>query len=592
MNNPSQALAALAPEVRLRVDQWLNGSFDSKTKDKIRELLRDNPQEIVDAFYTNLSFGTGGLRGVMGVGTNRMNKYTVQFATQGLANYMKQQPAPAQGHAVFIGYDCRHDSDRFAIEAARVLAGNGIRVFITEALRPTPLVSFGCRYKGCTAAIMITASHNPPAYNGYKVYWNDGGQVLPPHDQGIINEVRKINEPSQVQLADPDTKLIQRVGRDVDSAYLDAISTLQHYPEVNRAEGGTLKVVFTNLHGTAATLVPGALKRWGFTQRIDIEEQLSPSGDFPTVESANPEDPKALALGIKKLCEVNGDILLGTDPDADRVGAVVLHNGEPVILTGNQVACLCLAHVCEALHSQHRLPANAAFVKTVVTSELFKTIAEHYNRLCLDVLPGFKYIAECIRNWELQGDIHRFLFGGEESYGYLLGTNTRDKDAVIICALLCEVALHAKRSGKTLVDRLNALYRQHGIHREKLLSLNFPETQAGREQMNAAMRSLRASPPRAFGGSPIKCVEDYQTSIRTFTDTGKAETITLAKSNMLIFWLADETKVVIRPSGTEPKVKCYCGVVYHGYSDIERGIVVADSRANEVLEEIRRTLIQ
>lgn len=567
----SPTLSTLDPNIRETVDRWM--AFDNQTRKQIEALLRDNPQELVDAFYTSLSFGTGGLRGIMGVGSNRINRYTVQFATQGLANYLKQHGTGSL--SVFIGYDCRHDSDKFAIEAARVLAGNGIRAYVTRDLRPTPLVSFACREKGCSAAIMITASHNPPAYNGYKVYWADGAQVLPPHDKGIIEQVSRIEGPSQVKLAEEDSPLIERVGSEIDQAYLEAISSLQNSPGLNAEKGKQLKVVFTNLHGTAATLVPQALERWGFSQIVHVESQAEPSGDFPTVDSPNPEEESALQMGIAKLCDVQGDLLLGCDPDADRMGAVVLHSGKPVLLNGNQIACLCLSHLCQSLSERGKLPEDAAFVKTIVTTELFKAIAEAYGRPCFDVLTGFKYIADLIRQWEEQGS-YQYLFGGEESYGYLLGTHARDKDAVVSCALFCEAALHAKLQGRTLVDELHALYERFGIYREKLISMKFPESKAGREAMATAMRRLRDETPSEIGGCAVSYIEDYLNSERRYLKSGETQTLSLPQSNVLVYWLADKSKVVIRPSGTEPKVKLYCGV-QRSEGSVEEADAIADN---------------
>ncbi|MFQ5728850.1 MAG: phospho-sugar mutase, partial [Waddliaceae bacterium] len=397
------------------VNLWLEGDVDENSKDEIRKLLQENPKEVTDAFYTKLSFGTGGLRGIMGVGTNRMNRYTVRMATQGLANYLLKQPETGPHHAVFIGYDSRHRSRFFAEESAKVLAGNGIQVYLCTELRPTPLVSFGCRYKQCSAAIMITASHNPPKYNGYKVYWNDGGQVISPHDQAIIKETNGISDLSKVKAVDDlSHELITLVGKEVDEAYLETIRGYQHYPEENKQHGKDLKVIFTSLHGTGITLVPETLKEWGFTNLAYVESQIVPDGDFPTVKSPNPEERKALQLGIETLEKMDADLLIATDPDADRVGVAIKHEGEVHLLNGNQVACICLYHICEALTAQGRMPKKAGFVKTIATTELFKAIAEGYSGACFDVLTGFKYIAALIREWEQDPDGYRYIFGGEE----------------------------------------------------------------------------------------------------------------------------------------------------------------------------------
>ncbi len=568
-------------ETQARIDAWLTGGYDETTKEEIRRLQRENPKQLVDAFYTTLKFGTGGLRGVMGVGTNRINEYTIRAATQGLANYLKSSVTGEK--SLFIGYDCRNRSQEFATEAARVLAGNGIRVYLCPELRPTPFVSYGCRQKGCAAAIMITASHNPPEYNGYKVYWNDGGQILPPHDKGIIDEVEKITDISQVKLAEEKSSLIETVEPELDEAYLSTLEKLQFYPEENAKHGSELKVVYANLHGTGITHIPRALRLWGFTSYYDVEEQKEPDGNFPTVTSPNPEEQSALEMGIAKLKEVEGDLLLATDPDTDRMGCVVRDGDEITLLNGNQIACLGLWHICEALGE--KIPANAAFVKTIVTTELFKAIAEDHGRPCYDVLTGFKYIAEKIRSWEESGQ-HTYIFGGEESYGYLLGTHARDKDAVISCALITEAASHAKQQGKTLVDLLNTLYEKYGIYRERLVSIKFPETKEGREQMANALVSLRKTPPKEFAGVKVVAVEDYLTSTKTTFSDERNEEIDLPKSNVLLYWLEDKSKLVVRPSGTEPKVKVYCGVVNHKTNDV----AVVDAHAEALIDALREAL--
>lgn len=572
------------------VDEWLNGNYDAETKEEIKRLLRESPKDIVDAFYTNLTFGTGGLRGIMGVGTNRMNVYTVRAATQGLANYINKQGKGSNGHSVFIGYDSRLNSRDFAEESAKVLAGNGIRVYIFEDIRPTPLVSFGCRYKKCTAAIMITASHNPASYNGYKVYWDDGGQILPPHDEKIIEQVDLIKDPSQVKMIETmHHPLIEWVGSGVDDAYFQAIAPLQNYPKENQQFGNTLKVVYTSLHGTGIAVMPKALSNWGFTNLTLVEKQVIPDGRFPTAPYPNPEEKAALQLGMKKLEEVNGDILIATDPDADRVGVVVRHHGENRILTGNQVASLCLEHVCKALDKSGKMPAKAAFVKTIVTTELFKAIADSYRKNCSNVLTGFKYIAQKIREWESDPKSGlQFVFGGEESYGYLLGTQVRDKDAIVMSDLICEMALDAKLQGKTLVDLLEDLYRKHGVYFETLLSVKFEESKEGKEKMAAGIKKLQLSPPTSLAGIPVVATEDYESSVRTTLKTGKKEPLLFPKSDVLLFWLEDDSKVIIRPSGTEPKVKIYCGVKEEPSPTIEAALAKGEAKAKRLVADLSR----
>lgn len=577
------------PTAQKNIDLWLNGHYDAETKKQIQRLVQENPKEAVDAFYKNLNFGTGGLRGIMGVGSNRMNQYTVGTATQGLANYVKKQPAPPQGHSVLIGYDSRHHSRFFAEVSAKILAGNGIRAYVYEEIHPTPLVSFGCRYKRCSAAIMITASHNPSEYNGYKVYWNDGAQVLPPHDKNIIAEVNAITDVTMIKQVDSlSHPLIEWISTEVDDAYVSAIFPLQNYPDDNRAHGSNLRVVYTPLHGTGITSMPAVLTSWGFLQFILVDEQCIPDGFFPTVKVPNPEYPEALKMGIKKLQDEKGDILIATDPDADRVAVAVRHGNSVELLTGNQVACLCLQHICEAMSARAELPSNAAFVKTIGTTELFQAIADTYHRPCFNVLTGFKYIAEKIRQWERDPNGYQYIFGGEESYGYLYGTLARDKDAILSGALICEMALHAKRQKKTLVDLLHDLFRRYGVFSEKLLSIDFEESKAGEEQMTAAMVKLRQAPPKQINGVDVIAIEDYLTSLKRDLRTGKSQPITLPRSDVLLFWLADESKVMVRPSGTEPKVKLYCGVVNRNKLSIPNALTECDQRATRILNDLKK----
>lgn len=580
------------PTTQKNIERWLNGNYDENTKTEIRNLLANDPKQAVDAFYTDLTFGTAGLRGIMGVGTNRMNLYTVRAATQGLANYLNKQPRTlSQRHSVFIGYDSRHNSREFTEETAKVLASNGIQVYVFKDIRPTPLVSFACRYKKCTSAIMITASHNPPAYNGYKVYWSDGGQLVPPHDTGVIAEVNKITDPSMVKIADSFIHpLIQEVDHEIDDAYIKAIIPLQNTPKDNQSIGKNLKVVYTSLHGTGIKVIPKALATWGFTNVSYVEKQIIPDGDFPTVKSPNPEEHAALKLGIEMLIQTQSDILIATDPDADRMAAVCRHHGIPILLTGNQIAAICLEHVCYFLSQQKRLPEKAGFIKTIGTTELFQSICDHYQKHCCNVLTGFKYIAEKILEWESQPNGYQYVFGGEESYGYLLGTQCRDKDAVVSSALICEAALQAQKEGKTLIDKLHDLYKKYGIFQESLLSINFGETKEGKEQMIISMERLRKSIPEKINNIVVVSLEDYLFSKKLDMKSGKTEHLTLPVSDVLLYWLEDGTKVMIRPSGTEPKVKLYCGVVEKNFTSIEEGVQSCLKRCDEILEYLKRQL--
>lgn len=559
------------PQTQHNIDQWLKGDYDPEAKLQVLQLIKDDPQLAINAFYTTLSFGTGGLRGIVGVGTNRMNKYTVRTATQGLANYLRREVKGTP--SVLIGYDCRRESPLFAQEAARVLAGNGIHVYLFRQLRPTPLISFGCRAKNCNAAIMLTASHNPPHYNGYKVYWSDGGQILPPHDKGIIDEIHRVTSLDQIQVSALHSPLIHWIDEEIDDEYLRATDGQQLHPKNDQAHGRDLHVVYSNLHGTGITLVPKILARWGFTNLTLVQEQAEPDPNFPTVKSANPEERAALQLGIETLLACKGDILLATDPDADRVGVAVRTGDDVELLNGNQISAVCLDAICQALTEQKRLPPRAACVKTIVTTPLFAAIALHYGLECVDVLPGFKYISAKIHDWESHPNGYHFVYGGEESYGYLLGTASRDKDAVISCALLCEVALQAKQKGITLVDWLHSLYQKYGVHRESLQSITYPETKEGREKMASAIAALRQTLPKRFGNIAVRAVKDYLQSAPA--------------ADILQFSLEDGSWLVVRPSGTEPKVKIYAGT-----ADLQAGasVKVCDHRLDELLQQAKALL--
>lgn len=589
----------LDAETKKNVDAWLQGSYDQEIKNEIRFLLENNPDALIDSFYTRLKFGTGGLRGIMGIGSNRMNLYTVQAATQGLADTIHlalngkleefSHRIKEGSPAVFIGYDSRIHSRQFAEEAASVLAGNSIKVYLCDEMRPTPLVSFGCRYYGCIAAIMITASHNPSEYNGYKVYWNDGAQVTPPYDKTISEMMDRIQGPQDVHKASITSPWIERVGAEVDEAYLESAITLQSLSENDQQKGDQLKIIYTSLHGAGISLVPQMLAMWGFTQLVTVPRQCVPDGHFPTVKSPNPEEPEAFRLGTQTLLEEEGDLLLVTDPDADRIGVVVRINDDGKILNGNQIACLCVDHV---LRNHKKMPPRPACIKTIVTTELFRKICEFYNVACFDTLTGFKYIAELIRTWEENPqEGYQFLFGGEESYGYLLGTLTRDKDAVILCALISEIALQCKLEGKTLIDRLEEIYKCHGVFEEQLLSLSFPDTKEGREHMSQGLAALRENPPKMILGSKIVKIDDYLNG--TTTEVGAKETkkaLEFPQSDVITLHLEDKTQLVIRPSGTESKVKLYASVYTARVDPIHEAIEHATILCEEYLLELKAIL--
>lgn len=580
-------------ETKENLKQWLEGDYDENTKKEIRRLLQENPKEIVDAFFTRLSFGTSGIRGIMGVGSNRMNIYNLGAYIQGLCNYLHKQPKVQSEHSVLIGYDSRHHSREFAEHAAKILAANGIKALLLKAICPTPLISFGCRLKECSAGLMITASHNPPQYNGCKIYWNDGAQVLPPHDLAIMDEAKSISDPRSIHLASSlDHDLIEYVGSEIEEAYLDMISRLQNYREDNQLDGIKLNIVYTSLHGVGITLCPKALLRWGFTSIHLVEKQVIPDGNFPTTPFPNPEEPSALNLGIEKLKETKSDILIANDPDGDRVGVAVSHHGEIRILTGNQIGVLLLEHICEALLSRNKMAANGAFIKTMTASEMFSAISNYYQKPCFNVLPGFKHISEKIRLWENDSRGRQFIFAADECYGYLLNSNVREKDAICISALICEMALQAKLKGKTLVDQLYDLYRRHGIYHEEIFILKFDDSKAGKAQMDRCMTLLQRRPPKKINDHQVLILEDYRRSVRINFTTHQSDELSASKADILVFWLNDDCKLAIRPSGTEAKIKIYCGVVCKQFSTVEEGLKVAKKHAESLIEGLQKLIAE
>ncbi len=570
------------PKIQSRAEAWLDAPFDEATRRDVRKLIDDDSDKLTDAFFKDLSFGTGGMRGLMGVGTNRMNLYTIRAATQGLANYLKAQPS--KKHSVFIGYDVRHHSKEFAQEAACVLAANQIQVYLTEDICPTPLVSYGCRHYNCSAAIMITASHNPPAYNGYKVYWSDGGQVVPPHDDGIIEEVRKVSVSSKIALSPLKCPLITFVKTDLDDSYLTHLKNCQLLPAT------PVKIIYSPLHGTGIRIVPQALKQWGYNDVTLVEEQKNPDPNFTNAPSPNPEEKGALSIGSKHLLQSGADIFIATDPDADRIGLVVRDKDQAVPLTGNQTACLILNHICTQLSAKGEIPKNAAFVKTIVTTELFRRIATDFGGACIDVLTGFKYIAEQIHLWEQSFDAYQFLFGAEESYGCLYGTMSRDKDSVSAACIIAEMAALAKKQNINLVDRLFQIYQKYGLHRESLTSLNYPDSKEGMEQMQALMARLRNNPPTTINNIQILSIEDYLTGTSLTLKDNTKTPLTLPKSDVLRFWLADGSKLVIRPSGTEPKVKLYAEVIQEKVTHMPTDIAACDERLKALTDAFKKTV--
>lgn len=570
-----------------RIAEWRSGKMDAETLAEIDRLEREDPEELIDAFSATLKFGTGGIRARMGPGTNRLNRYTIRIITLGIVRYLERINCKGP---LLIGYDSRHHSRGFALTAAQVLAAAGRPVYLCSALRPSPLISFGVRHLQCAAGIMITASHNPPTDNGYKVYWSDGAQVLPPHDRGIVEEIAAIESGVDIAESSAEDPLIQQAGAELDEAYLQAISSGASYPAENHREGQSLSLVYSPLHGTGITLLPEALHRWGFTQLHILTEQAEPNGDFPTLHLPNPEEPEALRMGSEAMLRQGADLFLATDPDADRVGVVIHHEGKAIPLTGNQTAALAIHHLCSAYQGAEEERTSPAFIKTVVTSELCRAIAEAYDFPCFDVLTGFKYIGERIEGWASNPDSpYFFLFGAEESYGYLLGTHARDKDALITSCLIAEAALHAKRMGRTLVDQLYRLYEVYGIYREGLSSLSYPGL-TGAKKIAEMINRLRKDPPKEIGGAKVLLIQDYKEGVSLDLQSNNKEPLELPSSNLLLYKLEDETKLVIRPSGTEPKVKLYGGVILRRYQTIAEGIAEADALLHQRLKAFQKLL--
>ena len=535
-----------------KIAEWLSGNYDEATKNEILRLQKEDEAQLEDAFYQDLEFGTGGLRGLMGVGTNRMNTYTVGMATQGYANYLKQCFEQVK---VAIAHDSRNNSRKFAEITANIFAANGIEVFLFESLRPTPELSFAIRNLGCQGGVVCTASHNPKEYNGYKAYWDDGAQMVPPHDNNVIKEVEKIKSLDDVKWKGNE-KNITIIGKEMDDNYIQMVKSLSVNPAACKAQHD-LKIVYTPIHGSGIMLVPQALKAFGFDNVHIVEEQEKPDGNFPTVGYPNPEEKETMSIGLKKAKELNADILLGTDPDADRVGIGVKNNKEEwVLLNGNQTALLVFSYIIEARKNKGVARPNDMVIKTIVTTDMIDIIAKKNNVSCYNVLTGFKWIAEMIK--EKEGK-ENYIVGGEESFGIMIGDKVRDKDAVSAVAMICEMAAVAKNNGQTLFNKLIDLYVQNGLYKEDLISIT-KKGMNGSKEIADMMKGYRGNPPGEIAGSPVVELYDYDQQVKKNLKTGVIEKIDLPKSNVLQFITEDGSKISASPSGTEPKIKFYFSV--------------------------------
>lgn len=566
-----------------KAQKWLDNSFDEETRKQVKYLIDNDHNELIESFYTNLEFGTGGLRGIMGVGTNRMNKYTVGMATQGFANYIKKMFAEKDMIKIAIAFDSRNNSSFFAQITANVMSANGIKVYLFESLRPTPELSFAIRHLGCQAGVVITASHNPKEYNGYKAYWEDGGQLIAPHDKNVIEEVLKITDLKQVNFSKV-PELIEIIGENVDFAYLEKVKSLSLSQDLIKKHKN-LSIVYTPLHGTGVVLVPRALKEYGFENIHLVEEQTVADGNFPTVKSPNPEEKSALEMAINKAKSVNANLVLATDPDADRVGIAIKNDtGEYILLNGNQTASVLIYYLINKWKENNKLTGKEYIVKTIVTSELLKEIAIKNGVESYDVLTGFKYIAEIIKN--LEGE-KTFIGGGEESYGYLVGDFVRDKDAVIACCMIAEMAAWAAESNKTFYDILIDLYLEYGFYKENLLSIT-KKGKAGTEEIQQMMNNFRQSPPAFINGSKVIAIKDYLLQISKDLISNRNSAIDLPKSNVIQFFTEDGSKITVRPSGTEPKIKFYFGVrdVLKTKEDFEATDKKLDSKIKAIIADL------
>lgn len=575
----------LLKEVTARAQVWLGAGYDEETRAAVQAML-DNPDktELIESFYRDLEFGTGGLRGIMGAGTNRMNIYTVGSATQGLANYLKKNFANLPLISVAIGHDCRNNSRKFAEISADIFSANGIKVYLFESLRPTPEVSFAIRELGCQAGINLTASHNPKEYNGYKAYWSDGAQVIAPHDTGIIDEVNKIAAVTDIKF-ERNPELVEIIGEEIDKIYLDRIKTLSLCPDII-AKHHDIPIVYTPIHGTGVKMIPASLANFGFTNIIHVPEQDVVSGDFPTVVSPNPEEPAALDMAVKRAIETDAELVMASDPDADRIGIAVKNDkGEWVLVNGNQIVMLMLNYIMTAYQERGLLKGNEFIVKTIVTTETIKTIAERNNIKMYDCYTGFKWIASVIR--DLEGK-ERYIGGGEESYGFLAQDFVRDKDAVSAMSLMAEIAAWAKDRGLTMYQMIQDIYLKYGFSKEKGISV-VRKGKQGAEEIQAMMKTFRENPVKTLAGSPVVLIKDYQNLTATDAEGNVTKLDMPCSSNVLQYFTAAGDKISVRPSGTEPKIKFYIevrGIAMNSYADYDE----ANRLADEKIEAFKKDL--
>ncbi len=575
----------LLKEVTARAQVWLDGNYDAETKAEVRQMLDATDKTLlIEAFYKDLEFGTGGLRGIMGAGTNRMNIYTVGAATQGLSNYLKAQFTSLPQISVVIGHDCRNNSRKFAEISANIFSANGIKVYLFEDLRPTPEISFAIRHFGCQSGIILTASHNPKEYNGYKAYWDDGAQMIAPHDENVISEVMNIKNVNDIKF-EGNKELIQIIGQEVDRIYLERIKTLILSPEAIE-RNKDLKIVYTPIHGTGIKLIPDALRAFGFTNIIDVPEQNVISGNFPTVVSPNPEEPAALEMAVNKARDTDADIVMASDPDADRLGIAIKNDkNEWILVNGNQTYLILIYYLIRRWKELGRLKGNEYVVKTIVTTEVMTDIARKNGVEYYDCFTGFKWIAAVMRDNEGK---KTYIGGGEESYGFLAEDFVRDKDAVSACALMAEVTAWAKDNGKTLFGLLQDIYIEYGFGKEKGISV-VRKGKSGAEEIAQMMIDFRTSPPVEIAGSKVVTIKDYETLKKTDVVTGNVTNLDMpATSNVLQFFTQDGTKISVRPSGTEPKIKFYIEV--RGEMKTSADYDAADAAANAKIEAVRASM--